>query len=80
MLEEPKITLPKSIITGFAILVFGFLFYFTPLSNIFKILFGLDFLTQTYLFYFTLISAGVLFIAPYVVAKRFYKLNKLQSK
>jgi len=80
MLEEPKITLPKSIIAGFAILVFGFLFYFTPLSNIFKILFGLDFLKQTYLFYFTLISAGVLFIAPYIVAKRFYKLNKLQSK
>jgi hypothetical protein len=76
ILEEPKITLPKSIIAGFAVLLTGFLFYYTPLSKILATILRISLVEQTYLFYFTLITAGVIFIAPYIVAKRFYKPNK----
>jgi hypothetical protein len=80
MLEEPKTTLPKSIVTGFVVLLIGFLFYYTPLSNILATVLRISLLQQTYLFYFTLITAIVLFVAPYIVAKRFYKLHKIQTR
>ena len=74
-IERPKITLTKSVITGFMILLIAFLIYYTPLSSVLKIVLRLGALEQANLLYLALFTAGALFVAPYVVSKRIYKTS-----
>lgn len=74
-IERPKITLTKSVITGFMILLIAFLIYYTPLSSVLKIVLRLGALEQANLLYLALFTAGALFVAPYVVSKRIHKTS-----